>query len=231
MSRGITYVAWGKCIPEAERSALSARKFNYKSCLITTEPITSKCFDKIIKVNDKLSQNFNILNTYELTPWDQTLWLDSDTLILGNLDFAFEKAQDFGISIVIAPHSCLGGRNLKNINQDSPEYNCGAMWIDKHHPKMMNFGDKWKDIVKNYNGRGWWTDQSSVSYAIHKLKINPFILPLNWNFRAYMDNEFSNGEYHSSNGYGPIKVWHSRTPLPKELKVNKFQFWKLPERK
>ncbi len=227
MSKGITYVAWGKCIAEAERSASSAKKFGYKSCLITKELINSNCFDTIIKVKKELSQNFNILDTYNLSPWDQTLWLDADTLVLGNLDYAFEKARDFGISLVIAPHSFLGGRNLKDINPETPEYNCGAMWIDRNHPTMIGFREKWKKIVDNYNGRGWWSDQSSISYTIHKLKINPFVLPLNWNFRAFMNNEFTNGEFHSNNGFGPIKIWHSRTKVPKDFKYDEYKFWKL----
>ena len=230
MSRGITYVAWGKCIAEAERSSMSAKRFGYKSCLITNENIESNYFDKIIKSREEFTQDFNILSSYNLSPWDETLWLDSDTLVLGNLDYAFEKAKDFGISIVIAPHSFLGGRKLKNIDNESPEYNCGAMWIDRNHPSMLNFGEKWQQIVDHYEGGGWWSDQSSVSYAIHKLKINAFVLPLNWNFRAFMNKDFPEGVLHSKNGYGPIKIWHSRTSVPENLKIDEYIWWTLEEK-
>ena len=42
-----------------------------------------------------------------------------------------------------------------------------------------------------------------------------------------MNNEFSNGELHSNNGYGPIKTWYSRTKVPKGFKFNQYKFWEL----
>jgi len=227
MNSGITYVAFGKCIEEAERSAYTASNFNIPTCLITNENYTGDKFDKLVITEVNLSQAFNILNTYDLTPWDVTLWLDSDTLILDDLSFAFKMARRFGIAAVLAPHSSLNGRGLSDIPGEAPEYNCGATWIDKNHKLTKNLGDKWAEIVSEYDGEGWWTDQSSLSYALYKLKINPYILPLNWNFRAYMDREFDTGEYHTDHGYGSIKIWHSRTSVPLSFNPSYNQFWKL----
>lgn len=227
MSRGITYVAWGKCIPEAEKSAVSAKEHGLRSSLITNEDYKGSFFDKIIHHPNELSQGFNIVSTYELSPWDETLWLDTDTLILDDLTFAFDMAAIHGIAIVIAPHSSLRGRGIEGIPEEAPEYNCGAVWVNSNHPAIVDFGKKWKNEAEGYNGGGWWTDQSSLSYMLYKYKINPYVLPSNWNFRAYMNREFSKGEFHTSHGFGPIKIWHSRTPVPKNFDAESDWFWEL----
>ena len=227
MSIGITYVGWGKGIAEAEKSAASAKQYGLTSCLITNEDCKSSLFDKIIHYPNELTRSFNIVNTYELTPWDETLWLDTDTLVLDDLTFAFDVARLYGIAIVIAPHSSLRGRGIKGIPEEAPEYNCGAVWINSNHPVMKDFGKRWKKEVENYNDGGWWGDQSSLSYVLYKYKINPYALPLNWNFRAYMNREFNDGEFHTCHGFGPIKIWHSRTPVPKNFGIKSEWFWKL----
>jgi len=228
--RGITYVAWGKCIQEAERSSASAQAFGVKTCLITNENYQGTAFNELILIpREQLSQNFNIVNTYSLSPWSNTLWLDSDTLVVGELDFAFEMAELHGIAVVIAPHSSLRGRCLEDIPADAPEYNCGALWIDITHPSTKNFGQEWKNITENYRKKGWWSDQTSLSYAIFKLNINPYVLPLNWNFRAFMNHEFPPPIFHTSHGCGPIRIWHSRTPVPNRFNVRTEEFWHLRE--
>lgn len=92
---------------------------------------------------------------------------------------------------------------------------------------MQNFGEKWADEVKRYSGNGWWSDLSSLSVVLYKCKISPYILPQTWNFRAYMDREFPNGEFHSNHGFGPIKIWHLRTPVPAGFIARRHWFWKL----
>ncbi len=52
-----------------------------------------------------LRSNPNTLNQkatmFDLSPFDETLFLDLDTVVLGRLDFGFQKAQQFGLAIAI----------------------------------------------------------------------------------------------------------------------------------
>jgi len=47
-------------------------------------------------------------------------------------------------------------------------------------------------------------DQGSFALAIENTGFNPFILPLNWNFRPHSHNSF----------FGPIKIWHDYADPP-----------------
>ena len=55
-------------------------------------------------------------------------------------------------------------------------------------------------------------DQAGFALAVQELGINPFVLPLNWNYRPRWEPSV----------YGPVKVWHDLDPLPDALK----QMWK-----
>jgi hypothetical protein len=35
----------------------------------------------------------------EVTPFEETLFLDNDTVVLGRLDYGFQKASQFGLAI------------------------------------------------------------------------------------------------------------------------------------
>lgn len=56
-------------------------------------------------------------------------------------------------------------------------------------------------------------DQGSFALAIERTKFNPFVLPLNWNFRPRWHRTFS----------GPIKVWHDyENPDESLYKLNQY---------
>jgi hypothetical protein len=47
-------------------------------------------------------------------------------------------------------------------------------------------------------------DQGPFAMAVDNTKFNPFILPLNWNFRPIWHTSF----------FGPIKIWHDYSDPP-----------------
>jgi hypothetical protein len=47
-------------------------------------------------------------------------------------------------------------------------------------------------------------DQGSFALAIEQTSFNPFVLPLNWNFRPHWHKSF----------FGPIKIWHDYSDPP-----------------
>lgn len=204
MSRGILSIYWGdeSKLP-IERLKASLRKFH------------PDLPHKIIKV-DAPGGNASSLNKkaamLDLSPFEETLFLDLDTVVMGKLDFGFEKAKKFGMAIAIC-ESPWGKRYPKIFTGDEVEYNTGVIFFTK---KAKPVFDKWKELAETIDSsivavgeQGVYVmpanDQGSFALAIEQTGFNPFILPLNWNFRPIWHRSF----------FGPIKIWHDYSdPIP-----------------
>lgn len=150
----------------------------------------------------------------DLSPFRETLYLDLDTVVLGNLDFGFQKAGEFGLACCIC--ECPWARRYGGISGDMVEYNTGVLF----------FTEKAKDVFKAWRGtahgldssilflmddgepaRMPLNDQAGFAKAVEDTGYGPFILPLNWNFRP---------RWHRS-WFGPLKVWHDYADVPGAL--------------
>jgi hypothetical protein len=203
MSRGIISIYWGdeSKLP-IERLKTSVKKFH------------PELPHEIIKV-EATSGDPRSLNRkaemLDLSPFDETLFLDLDTVVMGNLDFGFEKAKTFGMAIAIC-EAPWGKRYPKIFKGDELEYNTGVIFFTK---KAKAVFDRWKKLVETVdssivgvNDQGIYTmpanDQGSFALAIDSTGFNPFVLSLNWNFRPVWHRSF----------FGPIKVWHDYSDPP-----------------
>jgi hypothetical protein len=203
MSRGILSIYWG------DESRLPIDRL--KDSLNKFHP---ELPHKIIKV-DAPTEDFSSLNQkaamFDLSPFDETLFLDLDTVVLGNLNFGFEKANVFGMALSIC-EAPWGRRYPAIFTGDQVEYNTGVIFFNK---KAALVFDKWKEFAQSVdsailavNDQGIYTmpsnDQGSFALAIEETGFNPFILPLNWNFRPMWHRSF----------FGPIKIWHDYSNPP-----------------
>jgi hypothetical protein len=203
MTRGILSIYWGdeKKLP-IERIKASIKKYH------------PELQHEIIKV-DAPSEDPGSLNKkaamFDLSPFDETLFLDLDTVVLGRLDFGFEKAAQHGMALAIC-EAPWGRRYPKIFQGDQVEYNTGVIFFTKQ-PKIVF--DQWKalagsidsSIILVNNGQIATmpaNDQGSFALAVEKTKFNPFVLPLNWNFRPIWHKSF----------FGPIKIWHDYSDPP-----------------
>jgi hypothetical protein len=203
MSRGILSIYWGdeSKLP-IERLRASVKKFH------------PELPHEIIKV-DAPSGEPGSLNKkaqmFELSPFEETLFLDLDTVVLGRLDFGFEKAKKFGIAIAIC-ESPWGKRYPKIFTGDEIEYNTGVIFFSKGAAKVFT---RWNELANTVDSsiigvseQGVYTmpanDQGSFALAIEETGFNPFVLPLNWNFRPMWHRSF----------FGPIKIWHDYSAPP-----------------
>ena len=203
MSRGIISIYWGdeSKLP-IERLKASVKKFH------------PELPHEIIKVeaaggdHGSLNQKSKML---DLSPFDETLFLDLDTVVLGNLDFGFNKAKTFGMAIAIC-EAPWGKRYPKIFTGDEIEYNTGVIFFTKDAVPVF---EQWKELAMSVDSSishikdgklGIMTanDQGSFALAIEKTGFNPFVLPLNWNFRPMWHRSF----------FGPIKIWHDYADPP-----------------
>lgn len=203
MTRGILSIYWGdeSRLP-IERLKASVKKFH------------PSLPHEIIKL-DAPSGDLKSLNKkaeiFDLSPFDETLFLDLDTVVLGNLDFGFKKANQFGLALAIC-EAPWGKRYSKIFVGDEIEYNTGVIFFTKSANAVF---EKWKELaltvdssILAVNDQGLFVspanDQGSFALAIEKTGFNPFVLPLNWNFRPQWHRSF----------FGPIKIWHDYSDPP-----------------
>jgi hypothetical protein len=156
---------------------------------------------------------------FDLSPYEETLFLDVDTEVLGRLDFGFEQAARHGLACVIceAPYA---SRYSRSITGDLIEYNTGVLFFTRADPVAKVFS-RWARLAHTLdsaieftqNGRRItmpFNDQAGFAVALHEAGFNPASLPLNWNFRPL---------WHTC-VYGPVKVWHDYLPIPPSLRAN-----------
>jgi hypothetical protein len=195
--RGVLYMLWGDKAKQAQRhSFASLKKFHPD---LPVEIIELQSSDPVKSLLEKARM-------MSLSPFEETLYLDVDTTVMDNLDFGFEKAAKFGLACCIC-ESPWAKRYHKNEFGDAIEYNTGVLFFSKLAKPLF---DKWQELAPVFNsqiimaapqGPGYMphNDQGSFAAAVELTGINPFVLPLNWNFRIDYMNQF----------VGPLKIWHS----------------------
>ncbi len=188
--RGVLYMVWGdRCDPELERSLESARRWGLATHVVRGEPSAS------------LVQKSTM---YEQTPFEHTLFLDTDTVLLDDPSYGFEMAARHGLGVVISPAGNAAIHwHLNNAPSDLVQYNTGVIFFSKRSPVHQLF-ETWRQRCDPTQRN----DQPGFALAVHETGINPFVLPLMWNYRA---------AYGQGPIFGPIKIWHSRHPVPDNI--------------
>lgn len=200
-TRGALYVVWGDYNKVAlNRSLASLKKFHPDLPIhIETLASTATLLDKSAML--------------DLSPYDETVFLDVDTVIMGNLDFGFEKARLFAIAICIC--ECPWARRYGGLDGEMVEYNTGVIFFTRAAQPLF---DAWKELVHTVDssihfvvdgkqGLMPLNDQAGFAAAIEEVGTLPFILPHNWNFRPKWQKSW----------YGPIKIWHDYGDPPDAL--------------
>lgn len=187
MTRGVLYVYWGdKLDQELRRSIQSVAKLGYDHTVVKLQHDA--------QLGDKSSM-------FSRTPYDLTLYLDTDTVMFQNVDFGFRMAEQHGIAAAIAP-ACFARRVVDGLT-DEVEYNTGVLFFARTQEVSRVF-DRWQHFAPAYPG----ADQSSFTQALYEQGFNVSVLPQNFNYRAGLAPRRI---------YGPLKIWHSRAPIPDNI--------------
>jgi hypothetical protein len=205
-NRGILYIIWGDAADAPlQRSIASVRRFH------PDIPIHVERGDARLGLLQKSKMG-------SLAPFESTLYLDADTVVMGNLDYAFERAEQFGLACSIC--ECPWLRRYGQEQGDRTEYNTGVVFFSRAASEVFSV---WERIAATTPSRGHWLtplgeervmdydDQASFAQALLMTKCNPFVLPVNWNFRP---------EFHVR-VFAPVKIWHDyRDPPEKFVAIN-----------
>lgn len=200
MTRGVLYITWGNAGELLRRSRSSLGQWHPE----LDQHVIDLPSDSTILAKSKM---------FDLSPFDETLFLDVDTVVMGKLDYGFEKAANHGIACCIC--ECPWARRYSYFIGDAIEFNTGVLfWTRKANPVF----DAWAKLAPKLDSSLTYigpngpetmscNDQASFAAAIDQTGFNPWILPLNWNFRHRWQKTV----------FGPVKIWHDYDPVPASL--------------
>lgn len=198
--RGVVYMIWGddpKYQRALDRSRQSLAAFHPELPVEIVRPATT---DPIEGLREKA-------RLFSLTPFAETLFLDVDTVVFDRLDFGFEKAQRFGLACCIC--ECPWARRYaRSIKGDVVEYNTGVLFFTERCAGLFSAWERLAGeldasmlVIEDGKLKGEmpFVDQCAFAAAVERSGANPFVLPLNWNFRPAWQKSF----------FGPIRIWHA----------------------
>ena len=199
MSRGVLYVVWGEA-KGLDRSIDSLRQHHPElPCYVARLGHDATLLDKATMA--------------DLTPFDETLFLDADTVVLDRLDYGFEQAARHGLACAIC--EAPWARRYPSIRSDAIEYNTGVLFFTSAARPIF---EQWKALNDQIDSSILFrtpqgvmkmplNDQAGFALAVETTRFNPFVLPLNWNFRPIWQKSW----------FGPLKIWHDYSDIPESV--------------
>lgn len=205
-SRGVLYIVWGESVERwLQRSISSVKEVHPELSVEVVRAPDDGPFQGLAAKSRMFAR----------TPFDETLFLDADTVVLDRLDFGFEKAARFGLACCINESPWAGRYDALRNHRDMIEYNTGVLFFTR---KAQAVFEAWARLAPAMDsasrsvrdGKGVkmpFNDQCSFAAAVEEAGTAPFVLPLNWNFRAeFMDSFF-----------GPLKIFHGYMDPPEGI--------------
>ena len=203
---GIVYVCWGDVTEELEKSINSLNGLPY---LVVTDKEIEFNHICVNYPNHMKSYTRKILS-YSLSPFEKTLYLDTDCIMLSSLDYAISKLDYYDMCLCQSP--CY---SLRHLNKDIVHFNSGVLFFNKCSQNDILF-KRWEDIIFELKLRDEFEyDQVGLSIAIDEINPLFFTLPPTWNFRPHINQHNDKAFVH-----GPIKIWHSRDKSAENLNEN-----------
>lgn len=191
MTNGLLYITYGKkYVLAAMYSAKTARKHNpgisihlfvdqtqYDAFNFASDPTPFTSVD-VIENPHRRSK----VDCMSKTPFDRTLYLDSDTSVAQDISSIFDVLERFDIAAVQAMHrNSKSGRNYWRIKIPDafPQFNSGVLLYRKNEEVLKLFSD-WSSAFSESGSRH---DQPSLRELIWLSGLRSYALPPEYNVR------------------------------------------------
>jgi hypothetical protein len=207
---GIIYVATGsKYLAEAEHSARSVKRVspNVPVAIISDALPSCNLFDVRLNVPNPEYSFLDKIIALTRTPFEKTLFLDTDTFAIEPLDEIFELLDRFDIAAAAEPARYL--YPIAGVSTAFPELNTGVL-LYRRSRAVLELIRQWDELYRDEiasklaAGVRPWHDQLSFTRAIYGSKLSFFMLPPEFNARVLMPQTVS----------GPIRIAHCRLKRP-----------------
>lgn len=208
--RGIIYVATGaRYVKEAEGSAQSVRRWmpEIPTTIWTDDParVRPALFTEIRKIENP---SFSFLDKFESfcgTPYAKTLFLDSDTLLLGTIHEVFEILDRFDFACA---HGPVRGTDSPELLAACPaafvEPNTGVIAYNRNAETLgllQLWAERYKQQLREISHRK--SEQPSLRRILWESRIRFVTLPPEYNLRT---------PFPVFSGRMPVKILHGREP-------------------
>lgn len=198
-SRGVVYIAMGqKYIQEAYYSVESLKvNTDIAVTIFTNRNIHNELFDNVIFI-EKTNLSFIDKPFYMYrSPYENTLFLDTDTYIMSDISELFLLLENFDIVAAHEPNRF--GAKITEIPKSFIELNTGVILFNKS-PKMKDFFQDWLALYQQ--NLTWMNDQPAFRLALYKSKLRLATLPPEYNCRFNSPVRI-NGRVHILHGRHP----------------------------
>jgi len=180
MYKGILYVASNEIIQEAIISARQIRKqMDNPNITVITDELKSEndCFDKVI-VEENFHSDWRVKpEKIPDSPYDRTIYLDSDTYVTEDISDMYNILNEFDIAVSREPMGIT--RTVDELPRAFPEFNTGIMLFENNENTRSLF-DTWRKIYQDRQER---MDQPSFRKALYESDVAFTSLPPEYNCR------------------------------------------------
>ncbi|WP_424933225.1 putative nucleotide-diphospho-sugar transferase [Amaricoccus macauensis] len=183
--RGVVYIATGSGHFDAARaSAASLRATNPSLGIVafTDQPGPAPEFDELLPIDTPHARSK--VDLMPKSPFEETLFIDSDTRVVGDLSEAFRLLERFDVALAHRVYD--PGRLARESAPHTPpaaypEHNSGVFFF-RRTPEVLDFLANW---AVAYHARGKKADQVSLREQLWKSDLRIAILPRRYNVRQY----------------------------------------------
>ena len=171
MNIGIVYVATGKkYIEEASISAFSAKQWmpDLPITVFTDQQDVPDCFDNVVPITSTGDGFKDKVVFMAQSPYERTLFLDTDTYLCNSVYELFELLDHFDIAMA-HDHLVRQICDIKEVPTSFPEFNSGVIAFKKAQNILDTF-NKWAEIYdeeKNVQTIIRYHDQPSLRKSIY----------------------------------------------------------------
>lgn len=193
MRKGILYVATGPfhlaCALTSIRWLRAYGSINAPIAIVTDQPCVEEGVVRIdVPATEGLTSRSIKTRINQLTPWEQTLYLDTDTLTLNDLSSVWDLLGDAELAASLDFPAVVGrsdqqsssaaeaAATLAECEHDAPYLNSGVM-VWRKGARSDNLFCTWHEEWRRFAG----IDQKALARAIQKTNSRVAILPSSYN--------------------------------------------------
>lgn len=195
-NHGVFYVAAGqKYIDEACISAQSLKKIHPSlniSIVCNDKPQNPDLFEQIILVNDQVTCRneglfFKVKYLYNFSPYERTLFVDTDTFFIGDIESGFDILNYFDISMTLDPPDVRYPMTASGEKIHCKPVNTGVIFFKKNESNNHLF-QEWIRIYSeklSKDSKLRESDQTSCTEALMYSSSRFYPLSTEWNTRFW----------------------------------------------